>query len=49
MCTHPVGSLTTSGDVPGEDLSTRPSLDGELVITQPIDIHSLALNEGEPS
>ena len=49
MRTHPVCSFTTSGDVPGEGLATRPLLSHELVVTQPIDISSLTLQEEEPS
>jgi hypothetical protein len=49
MRTHPVCSLTTPGDVPGEGLATRPLLRHELVVTQPIDINSLTLQEEQPS
>ena len=46
MCTHPVGLLTTSGDVPSEDLSVRQPFSAELVGTRPIDISSLAPYRG---
>ena len=42
MRTHPVGLLTTSGDVPSEDLSIRQPFGAELVGTQLIDLSSLA-------
>lgn len=41
------GSLTSSGDAPGEDLGTVPVVAFEDVATQPIDISSWILGEVE--
>lgn len=49
MQNHLDGSLTATNQAPRDDLSDRPITIVELVDTEPIDIGSLILLDGQPS